>query len=48
VDSSADLKEHWKTKGGWLSKKKADPITDDATAQYMESKKQLKKSVNVD
>ena len=28
--ADADLKESWKTKGGWLNMKKADPITDDA------------------
>lgn len=47
VAPDADLKEKWKTQGGWLSRKKPDPITDEAIAHYNESKKQLKKSVTV-
>lgn len=47
LPNDADLKEKWKTQGGWLPMKKADPITDDAAAYYNEQKKQLKRSVNV-
>jgi len=47
IPADADLKERWKTQGGWLPRKKADPITDDAAAFYAESKKTLKKSVNL-
>lgn len=42
-----DFKESWKTQGGWLPKKRADPKTDDATAFYEEIKKPLKQSVNL-
>ena len=38
----ADHKEKWKTQGGWMSMKKANPITDDAHAFYQNQKKALK------
>ena len=47
LPADADLKEKWKTEGGWLPMKKADAITDDATAFYEEHKKQVKRSVNI-
>lgn len=42
-----DLKEKWKTQGGWLTRKQANPITDDAETFYNENKKSFKRSVNV-
>lgn len=47
IPADADLTERWKTQGGWLPMKRADPITDDAAAYYAESKKAMKKSVNL-
>ena len=45
--ADTDPKEKWKTQGGWLSRKTANPITDDAETFYNESKKTLKRSVNL-
>jgi hypothetical protein len=45
--ADTDPKEKWKTQGGWLSRKRANPITDDAETFYNENKKTLKRSVNL-
>lgn len=36
LPSNADLKERWKTQGGWLPQTKSDPITDEAKTFYLE------------
>ena len=41
IPAETDPKEKWKTQGGWLPTKKADPITDDAVTFYADSKKPL-------
>ena len=47
LPDDTDLKERWKTQGGWLPMKTADAITDDAQAFYADHKKQMKRSVNL-
>ena len=47
LPAESDLKERWKTEGGWLPMKQADAITDEAVAYYNDNKKALKKSVEI-
>ena len=47
LPAETDAKEKWKTQGGWLPTKKANPITDDAVTFYADSKKPLKQSVDL-
>ena len=47
LPTEAEHKEKWKTQGGWMKQRKANPITDDATDFYRDHSKTMKQSVAV-